>query len=317
MTDNIEAAQWQEILPILRQTYRIWAVGLDRGQYSDYIRLQMTLPWARKNYRYLISRHKKQITSSCKLYSVELSARGKSYRLAGIGAVYTQDEVQGLGYGTRFIENVIKLSKKQNYDGLLLYSEIGTEFYERCGFQQLANHDFSISLPAAGARASSPAFAISSLTLDHIPFIQQQYSRWLRRQAYGFNRSADYLAYKLTREAFMHQYSSLDWPQLQIITVDSPEARGYAIFESASHTLRMLETIAPPQLETTLWEQLLIVAQQQNITRIRGWQSCQPQHLRVDHQERYWGWPMLLPFNKELASWTQISPCPLLELDHF
>lgn len=319
MPDNLQSAQWWEILPILRQTHRIWSTGLNGSIYNDYIRLQTTLPWARSNFRYLTYRHRGEIVSSCKLYSVQLSARGKLYKLAGVGAVFTQFEHQGLGYGSKLIKAVTKYAKQNNYDGLLLYSEIEAEFYQRLGFELMGCDNFSLSVDHLNSSQIADVVAETApLEVNHLDWICRHYQRWLARQPFGYYRNRQYLAFRLARESYLHQFSSLAWPQLEILKLDSAETgQGYAIFEFADKTLRVLEAVCLPQYQEQLWNQLLTVAQNRQAKYVRGWESVKPQELALKSYQRHWGWPMLLPLNPEINPWRDIQPCPLLELDHF
>jgi GNAT superfamily N-acetyltransferase len=250
-----------------------------------------------------------------KLYSIEVLARGKSYRLAGLGAIYTQQECQGRGYGTKLIKSVIKNSRNQGYDGLLLYSEIGAEFYENLGFQLLSYNNFMCPVPESYAQTRVET---QPLSISHIDWMDCHYRRWLRRRTFGINRSPQYFAYKIKREAYMHSCSKLNWPQLEILQTDLAETgQGYVIFELGDNVLRVLEAISQPGYESALWQQLVCVANNRQAKHIRGWEATRPVDLPASTYERHWGWPMLLPLNSELHKFSQIEPCPLLELDHF
>lgn len=324
---GMEFAQWSDILPVLKETHRIWSAGLPRAEYYDYIWLQMSLPWAVKNYRFVIYRKGKRVATSCKLYNVELTCRSKTYRYAGIGALYTQESWQGLGYARRLINALIDFSHKRNYDGLLLFSEIGEEFYTPFGFQTLGHDEFFLNLEKPGALGLSGlpdandqggGVKVTKAEIDQIPFLMCHYQRWLPRQVYGVNRDHDYLKYRLRREHYLHQFSQLEWPALEIMMLDGHiEGGGYAIFEYASGVLRVLEVVASDKAALKIWKQLLGLAYQRGAIGIRSWEGIKPDFIRGCLRERSWGWPMVLNFARANSAWQNRLPCPLLELDHF
>ena len=328
---TIELAEWQDILRVLYDTYGIWSPGLDRSSYYYYVDRQMCHPWSRKNYRYLVYRQGKRIVASLKLYTIEFFARGRTYKLAGLGAVFTQAEERGLGYGSLLIKEIVELCRREDYDGLFLFSDIGSEFYAKFGFQELSSHEFFIypsklantagypALTSDVVPAGYPSQRVTPVELTHIPWLARHYQRWLRRQPYGVVRSEQYWSYKLNRELYLHKYSQWQWPLLEIVTIESgPTNTGYALIEQSVSTLRALEVVGPEETQLKLWQALVNLALERKAWRIRGWESVAPQlpFLRPLYCFREWGNPMILPLRTEIEDWTAVVPCPLLELDH-
>ena len=89
------------------------------------------------------------LRSSCKLYTFEYSHQGRTYRLAGLGAVYTQLDSRGIGYASELINEVLDLCEEENFDVVVLYSEIGTDFYADFGFEEFGCVDFQIERSAS------------------------------------------------------------------------------------------------------------------------------------------------------------------------
>ncbi len=323
----IEVAEWREILRVLRETCKIWSPGLDRSHYNLYISRQLGHPWARKNYRFFVYKVKGAIVASCKLYTMELRARSRGYKFAGVAAVYTMEAHRGLGYASRLIEEVIELAGREGFAGLYLFSDIGAEFYERLGFSLAGNREFRIELPdegagdrllgeAGGGEATAP---LEQLTFPAepacIPFLDRHYQRWLARQPLGVGRSPEYWSYKISRELYLHRHSSWSWPALEVTTTGAGD--GYALMEHGSGTLRVLEVVGTAEAVPQLWRQLLVIALARKSRRLRGWESVLPPVLSgAPLNERSWGWPMILPLAAEASGWFRLDPCPLLELDH-
>jgi GNAT superfamily N-acetyltransferase len=341
----IEQADWKDILEVLHETEKIWSVGLSKDHYQRYIFQQLNHPWGRRHFHYIVCRKNERIVASCKFYDLLYTARGKTYRFAGLGAIYTKEAFRGKGYATELMQHMISLAESDNLDGIILFSDIGAEFYQSFGFLEFGSANFSIELPISKDVEGFPnrkeprhrhVSYFNHLGKHNIGFVERHYMRWLRTQPFGIVRTSDYWSYKVSEEEFLHHYSKLSWPQLWLISVDEDYAKaGYAIIEYGGTTLRVLELIGAQEAKIPLWQNIFKSAGQLGATRIRGWESLLrglepgfsirnlvPEDIYpnfnepVRYSERDWGRPMILPLNPETEKWTQAFPCPILELDH-
>lgn len=327
---SLEPAEWCDILKVLRHTYEIWSPGLDRQSYYQYICRQMNHPWSRRNYTFFIYRDGSGLVASCKLYSLQFSARGRLHRLAGVGAVYTQPDLRGMGYARKMLNELIDRSRSQGAEGMLLFTDIGPQFYERFGFRPLGCHEFFVHLPGG----DNPGSELSALPevdslealeprvcpveLGHIPLLDRHYRRWLARRPFGVARSEQYWSFKLGREIFLQANSQWSWPRMELVMVeDEPTASGYALIEYSAKTLRALEIVGPFQARLNLWRNVFSLALKRGARRIRAWEGVLPDFAyNLKMSPREWGCPMILPLARDVEGWTECSPCPILELDH-
>lgn len=326
----LDTADWSDILEVLHETFQIWSPGLDRQTYYHYIWRQVSHPWARKHYRFLVYRQGGKPVASLKLYSVDLIRRSSVYHFAGLGALYTQESFRSLGYASRLLAETIERSRSDGCAGLVLFSDIGPNFYGKFGFQALGCNDFLVSMPDAPAEKlpSLPEPELASflalqpqvcpVELEHIDWLERHYRQWLRRQPFGFARSDQYWSFKLSRELYLNQESRWSWPRIEVVSVGSgPLDAGYALIEYSARTLRILEIIGPEASRTLAWQNLFSLALKRGARRIRAWEGLYPEgarHLKLSPRE--WGCPMILPLRKEVESWVDIRPCPILELDY-
>ncbi len=291
---KLESADWQALLPVFRETFKIWSPGLSRRDYLEYQIKQANHPWARRNLRHLVLNHAGTVVSSLKLSSIDLQIRGDSYKIGGIGAVYTQLSCRGKGYASELMEETIDLAKAENLEGLLLFSDIDCGFYSRFGFEEIGGADLLIHLPFLKVKPVFPShmnvenediltielegnkFQLSHETFrpESLDYAARHYRQWLRRQPYGIDRDRHYFSYKLMREMFLHNHSRLAWPALNITTVKKNDAyAGYAITESAGGVLRILEIVASKSAREAIWAALLARSLQQKLLRIRAWEG--------------------------------------------
>src|SRR5579872_5312542 len=118
---SLAQAEWQDILRVLHETYRIWSPGLTRSDYQQYTWNQISHPWARRHFRFMVQKHAGNVVTSCKLYDLVMQARGREYRVLGIGAIYTQEKYRQTGRAHELLQNLRDLASNEGYDGLLLY----------------------------------------------------------------------------------------------------------------------------------------------------------------------------------------------------
>jgi|AGTN01.2.fsa_nt_gi Predicted acetyltransferase len=154
---KLEPADWQTLLPVFRETFKIWSPGLSRRDYLEYQLKQANHPWARRNLRHLTLKRSGRVVSSMKFSTIELQARGLSYKLAGIGAVYTQLDCRHMGYASELMEAAVELAESENYQGMILFSDIDCEFYARFGFEEIGAADLLIHLPFLKGKPAFPS----------------------------------------------------------------------------------------------------------------------------------------------------------------
>lgn len=354
MSPAIEKADWHDILPVLKETFNIWSPGLTRADYRHYIWSQMCHPWARSNFSYMVVRnHAGMVAASCKLYKVCLKARYKTYKFAGLGAVYSMLGLRGQGFGKKLMESMVEYAEADDYDGMILFSDIGPQYYQQFGFEELGGADFWMELPFVASEKvsehckqledrSNIAFTSRKIDLDDLSDLERNHRRWLPLQPFGFERSPQYWSYKLMRERYLNNHSMLSWPALEVLYLHIDGVmRGHAITEYGGRVLRILEIVGNFECRDLLWQGVILHAMRLGAGRVRGWESqirdFTPRfslsrykepgaltHALLDEKftgvlhyvDRQWGRPMILPFDEEMESWFRIHPCPLLELDH-
>ena len=291
---NLEFADWQALLPVFRETYKIWSPGLSRSDYLEYQSKQSSHPWARRNLRHVTLTRGGKVVSSLKLSNLNLQVRGKEFKVGGIGAVYTQLDCRNRGYASKLVEETIELAKQEHFDGLILFSDIDCSFYSRYGFNEIGAADLLITLPFIKGKAEFPDHinaeneAVMTISVDgdryefckekylpqHLDYAQRHYGQWLRSKAYGVERDKIFFDYKLMREMFLNTHSKLAWPALFVYTVRRNEREaGYAIAESAGGVLRIMEIAAPQECREAIWMALLVLAVKEKMIRIRAWEA--------------------------------------------
>jgi len=333
---TITQAGWTDILTVLRQTHAIWSAGLSKSDYHEYIWRQLNHPWGLRNHKIFVMKVNGQVVSSCKLYTVELTSRGRQFKLAGLGAIYTFAAHRHRGHACKMIEAMIEQCENNQYDGMILYSDIDPLFYENLGFIPFGAADFTFHLPWHLA-AEIEEEPVNYFERHDIAAMAAIYGKWQRRQPFAFARGEDYFDYKFFKERFLADHSFLAWPKLQIrFAYENATPSAYALTETGGSVLRILEVVGSDSGRQQLWSAIFEEAYNRQIQKVRGWESVaqdmspgyklsnvlppegkfQPPLPVVHYYQRDWGRPMILPFDTALESWHNFFPCPILELDH-
>jgi GNAT superfamily N-acetyltransferase len=128
-----------QIDSIFEENHELWGVPLTPEHYRDYWYSLFLSPWGSSNLRYMALTEEEDgpLHSSLKLYRFTGRFHGEPVIIAGIGAVYTPKSQRTFGGASLLISEVLDYMQKKRATLGLLYSDIGTPFYERLGFVPL------------------------------------------------------------------------------------------------------------------------------------------------------------------------------------
>jgi GNAT superfamily N-acetyltransferase len=293
-------ASWSDLLPILRENFSIWSAGLSRQHYQEYIWIQSSHPWARKNLRYMV--YKSDLAdatsvASCKLYGLQFLFHNRIVELYGIGAVYTLAAERGKGFAKKMLAEVIDLAYTDGKAGVYLFSDVGASFYEDLGFEPFYPGDFLIDLEPFSSKAAQIALPeniqisrsvqtidanlslhratpASGLSEELIEDIVRHHSRWLPRQPFGLIQDRQYLSFKFGKEEFLSRHSSLHWPLKTIWRCQLNASQcAYAITEEGKSALRVLAIFGAEPGQKLIWSELINYCLRNRLTKIRGWEG--------------------------------------------
>jgi predicted N-acetyltransferase YhbS len=144
---------------ILDATHEIWHEGLNRAAYGKYYAAQLATPWGRQHLRRLALVEGREVLASAKLYQFDAILDGRSLRVAGIGAVFTQPPHRGRGAATALMARLLESARTAGADVALLFSEIDARFYARLGFEAIATCDLRVRV-AASDHGGAPAMPV-------------------------------------------------------------------------------------------------------------------------------------------------------------
>jgi GNAT superfamily N-acetyltransferase len=157
---QLTAAEY--VRDVLPHSAPIWAGDLSFAEYAAEFGALCASGFGRRRFRTLGLSVDGQIVSSCKRYQRELRCDERTFRTAGIGAVFTPELARGRGYATALLGALLDAERTDGTDWVYLFSDIHPAFYERLGFVRLPSRAISLradALPHARIAARTLADA--------------------------------------------------------------------------------------------------------------------------------------------------------------
>lgn len=145
---------------VLPHSAPLWSGGQSFADYAAEFGAQSASGFGRRRLRTLGLALDGSLVSSCKRYQRELRCGERTFRAAGIGAVFTPEAVRGRGYATAFLGALLDAERAAGTDFVYLFSDIHPAFYERLGFARLPSRALALRADAL------PHARIPARTLD-------------------------------------------------------------------------------------------------------------------------------------------------------
>ncbi|MCA9806062.1 MAG: GNAT family N-acetyltransferase [Cyanobacteria bacterium HKST-UBA02] len=329
---ELKDADNNDLSAVLKETCRIWSPGLSQRQYFDYLSAQISNPWARKSMRFLVLKEDPESPplGALKYYHLSYRARGlrEPVEVAGLGAIFTPPEKRGQGLGKTMVKLALARAEAEGMAAVMLYSDIGSDFYLQFGFSPLDSLRFESELIETGEPADKiEGYCVGSAIAADGERLRRYYQRWQSRQPLAISRSDSYWHFMIDRDAFIHRHNPT-WAPLEAImpTADS-DSQGYALFRTGRQSLRVLEVCAGEESREEIWRALVAVAATRGRSRLEGWESAlagfypdrdlpsEVRSMRINMRLKEKG--MILVLRQAVANWRSIKPVPFMEFDHF
>jgi predicted N-acetyltransferase YhbS len=119
---------------VLPHSRALWAGARTYEQYVAEFLATANSAWGKRRFRTLGLRVRGELVASCKRYERVLRCGRNTYKAAGIGAVFTPEELRGRGYATALLGAFLDAERDAGSDLTYLFSDIHPAFYERLGF---------------------------------------------------------------------------------------------------------------------------------------------------------------------------------------
>jgi GNAT superfamily N-acetyltransferase len=170
---------------VLAQSRELWAGERTFEEYVAEFELTAASAWGRRRFRTIGLRAGGVLLASLKRYDRILRCGERTYRAAGIGAVFTPPELRGRGYATALIGAFLDAERPAGTDLVYLFSDIHPAFYERLGFVALTSRTITLRADTL-SRLRIDAVALGSADAARV---RRVFDALAARQPFAFART--------------------------------------------------------------------------------------------------------------------------------
>ena len=137
---------------VLPHSSALWAGARSFDDYVAEFRATANGAWGKRRFRTLGLRVGGELVASCKRYERTLRCGKRTYKAAGVGAVFTPDALRGRGYATVLLGAMLDAERDAGTDLAYLFSDIHPAFYQRLGFVALPSRTITFRADALPAQ---------------------------------------------------------------------------------------------------------------------------------------------------------------------
>lgn len=194
-------AQGRLFEQILDQSYPIWNEGLTRQAYGQWNVAQARTPWGSRNLeRVALVDDAGALLSSAKRYRFAARLDQRDVAVLGIGAVFTPPDRRGQGHASTLIQQLIDEARSGGSDAALLFSEIGTPFYERLSFKPVPLDEVRITVRLEGG---SPAMLVRAGHDKDLPALSKMHDVRSAGSSLALRRDVSHIQFVLARKRLL------------------------------------------------------------------------------------------------------------------
>lgn len=129
---------------VLAHSSALWAGARAFDEYAAEFLATANSGWGKRRFRTVGLRVGGELVASCKRYERALRCGERTFKAAGIGAVFTPDALRGRGYATALLGAFLDAERAAGTDLAYLFSDIHPVFYERLGFVALPSRTIAL-----------------------------------------------------------------------------------------------------------------------------------------------------------------------------
>ena len=202
MSFTLVPAEGALLEEILDQTHALWGEGLDRAAYARYNEAQLRTPWGRAHLRRVALVDGGRWVSTAKRYDLRLRVGGREVPAIGVGALFTRPEARRRGAAGELLRQLVAAGAAEGAGLALLFSEIGTRYYERFGFRAIPLTQCVIGL-SARPPAGPPAIPMRSGEPADLPAIAEMNAMQSGGFRFSLARSPEYIAFAIAKKRLL------------------------------------------------------------------------------------------------------------------
>jgi GNAT superfamily N-acetyltransferase len=213
---------------ILGLTFEIWNEGLTRHAYSQWNAAQLRTPWGRQHLqRFALIDSAGGLLATAKRYRYRVRLDGRTGWMGGVGAVFTPPLRRGNGHASELIERLLEMERR---DGVLLaglFSEIGTNFYERLGFTSIPLDEVTVRVHR---RDGAPAMLVRAGDDRDLPAFEAMHQARSGGVRFALQRDRPLIQYALAKKRLLAGLGRQGLRQVEfVVAEEGARAVAYAV----------------------------------------------------------------------------------------
>jgi predicted acetyltransferase len=259
-----------QIIQHVEQSHTLWG---GKKTIDDRVKLILKRAQDYNSFHYMsgVVDNQGNLNASLKRYYYPVMLMGRKYNCLGLGAVFTDPQFRKQGMAKQMIEATIVDAQA---DIMMLYSDIGTEYYSKFGFQKLSTENWSLNIEKEIDNANSFK-EIEKNDMDYI----------LKWQKINFKDASIYhLRDERTRPLFL----DLNGVAEEIVIYKNNTKIGYAAisFNENSKTCWLEDFLYNDDEKVYFCQQIMGLAKSKGAIKLSGWYSSSLPFGDVEREER-------------------------------
>jgi GNAT superfamily N-acetyltransferase len=221
---------WHRLLDqILDDSWPQWGDGLSRPAYGRYNAAQLQTPWGRSHLARVALVEGGRLLASAKRYHFRVRLDGRELAAVGIGAVFTPPSERGRGHAPRLIELLCDQARADGCALAMLFSEIGSAYYERLGFRVVLHSTSDITVKT---KDGAPAVLVRAGEERDAASVAETHARRVERYRFGLVPDAELVNYSVTKKRMLAGFDSTGRRTLEyFVTEEGYQAVAYILLQ--------------------------------------------------------------------------------------
>ena len=214
---------------IYRESYALWGAGLTRRDYRELWDEIRATHWGSRYARFLVwLAEGGEVLSSLKVYRPRVRAFGNEARAIVLGAIFTPRAKRRRGYAAAAVRAALDYGRSAGATTALLFSDIGTRYYESFGFREIPADEQWGPIPMNVK--SPPGWTLREMLPGDLPEIVRMHDAFCAERPFAILRDVHHWEFVRTRATrFFERLGSAHVRQRWRIAEVGGEVQGYLL----------------------------------------------------------------------------------------
>lgn len=299
----LSVARPSQIEAVYRESHALWGAGLSSVDYLAMWDDLSATAWGRRYFRFLVWHDERGgVLSSMKLYRPGVRVFGRTRRACAIGAVFTPREQRGRGHAAAMLARVLEEAREAGDGPAILFSDIGTGYYEHLGFHALPAEEAIGALGRAVGRPPA-GWTLRPMTPEDLDAVRDAHDAWCADRPLAFLRDQAHWRFVIERaRSYFARFDGSGLERRYRVALRDGRFAGYVVSVESAGDWDLREAGAPgndPEAIACVLRTAAFEARSAGMRRVfgwipRGWAALVPE-WRLKFDARLRAVPMICP----------------------